>query len=184
MKTYESALTENSDIVKHLPTLKRYAMDCDTITEIGLGQGNSTVAFMAAEPFKITTIEIDPNWAPALKTELKQYALHLGVQHSITYSDSTQIADPSAFACDFLFIDGDHSYLTVKKELEMYAQHARKYIGFHDIVTFGYRNMVVKPGQDKHGINWAIEEFLETNPNWKIDHVNIFNNGLLILKKD
>jgi len=36
---------------------------------------------------------------------------------------------------DFLFIDGDHSYLGVKQDFEFYAQFVRKggMIGFHDI---------------------------------------------------
>ena len=39
-----------SDINEHLPTLKRYAEDCDHITEMGVRWLVSTIAFMMGQP--------------------------------------------------------------------------------------------------------------------------------------
>lgn len=184
MRTFENAKNEPGDIYKHLPTLNEYAAKSDSVLEIGFGYGNSTLAFIEACRF-VRTIEIDRSWNLSGISNAREYAKSLNTDYDIIYGDSRSNATLEASPdVDFLFIDGDHSYKTVKKELEMYASKARKYIGFHDIVTFGYRNMIINPGDDIHGINWAIEQFLETHPEWKIDYVNIFNNGLLILKHD
>ena len=159
MKTYSDALKENSDIVKHLPILKEYASKCENILEIGLGFGNSTLAFLEASPKEVITIEIDKNWGKDILENLFIVAKEKNVKYNIIYADSRNLTIDDKF--DMLLIDGDHSYLTVKKELEIYPNYINKYIAFHDIVTFGYRDMIITPENHKHGINWAIEEFLQ-----------------------
>lgn len=188
MRTYQDVINTKGDIYKHLPTLKKYAEDCHSILEIGLGQGNATIAFLETCPNILRTIEIDPmNYAPGVQPEVEAIAIAKGIDYQIIVGDSRAetTAQRAPSRTDFLFIDGDHSHLTVKRELELYAPRTSKYIGFHDVVTFGYRDMNIVPeNPHEHGINWAIERFLEQNPNWKIDYVSIFNNGLLILKND
>jgi cephalosporin hydroxylase len=185
MRTYNNAVQQPSDIWKHLPILKKYAEECETIVEIGLGFGNSTLAFLEAAPKLVTTIEIDPRWNEGIQADLRKIADEKNVRYDIIFGDSRSENTNVPHEMDFLFIDGDHSHLTVKRELELYANRVKKYIGFHDIVTFGYRDMIIVPeNPNEHGINWAIERFLEENNNWKIDYVSIFNNGLLILKNN
>jgi hypothetical protein len=47
-----------SDINEHLPTLLRYAQECDHITEMGVRWVVSTYAFVVASPKKIISIAI------------------------------------------------------------------------------------------------------------------------------
>lgn len=188
MRTYNDVINTPGDIWKHLPVLKKYAEDCLTIMEIGLGQGNATIAFLEAKPNILRTIEIDPeNYSPGVAPEVEEIAKHYGVDYRIIVGDSRSddTANKALGKVDFLFIDGDHSHLTVKRELELYGNRANKYIGFHDVVTFGYRDMNIVPeNPSEHGINWPIERFLQNHPEWQIDYISLFNNGLLILKKN
>ena len=181
MKKYNDALKENSDIHRHLPILKEYAEKCNSVLEIGLGFGNSSLAFLEGNIKTLYTIEIDKNWGLETIVDLKQIATEKQIDYQIIYGDSANVKPDRRF--DMLFVDGNHSYLAVKKELEIYPKYINKYIGFHDVVTFGYRDMVITPNNHKQGINWAIDEFLQDNPEWVIDYTSIFNNGLLILKK-
>ncbi len=177
MKTYYDAIKEENDIYKHLPVLLEYGKKCDRIVEIGLRTGISTLAFIEAKPLYLTSVDIYVDYNSDEIRGLNRYAYENKVAFSIIEGDSRDIEIP---LCDMLFIDGEHTYPTVSKELELHAGKVKKYLGFHDVVTFGYRNEVDRGG--KQGINWAIEEFLAENPNWVIDYVSIFCNGLLILK--
>ena len=50
---------------------------------------------------------------------------------------------------------------------------------FHDIVSWGEKGET-----DGHkGINYAIDEFLNENENWKIKEKFLNNNGLLIIER-
>jgi hypothetical protein len=79
---------------------------------------------------------------------------------------------------DLLFVDSHHTYETVSKELEIHAHKIKKYIMFHDTVAFG------EVGEDGgKGIMFAINEFLEVNPEWKIVHQATYNNGFMIIER-
>jgi hypothetical protein len=89
---------------------------------------------------------------------------------------------------DFLFIDTLHAYAQLKKELEMHALKAKKFIAFHDTVSYGERDEdnytgVIQKKHEKQGLNAAINEFLESNPQWSIEEVFTNNNGLTVLKR-
>jgi hypothetical protein len=99
---------------------------------------------------------------------------------------------------DMLFIDTLHSYKQLKLELHLHGNKARKYIAFHDVVTFGesdemhlsedpswpdslkeqYRNL-----PEGLGINKAIVEFMVDNKHWRAEKLFSNNNGLLILTR-
>jgi hypothetical protein len=177
MKTYKEGCEIESDINKHLPILLEYGKKCETIVEIGLREGISTLAFIEACPKYLQSIDIEIDWSSKAIQNLTKYAEIKGVEFHAILGDSRK---GEIIPCDMLFIDGEHTYEAVKKELELHPKKVKKYIGFHDVVTFGYRNEVKREG--KQGINYAIEEFLEANKNWVIDYVSIFCNGLLVLK--
>ena len=48
----------SSDINEHLPVFKRYALECDTIIEMGVRGIVSTWAFMSGRPRKLVGIDI------------------------------------------------------------------------------------------------------------------------------
>lgn len=165
-----------SDINEHLPTLKRYAEECDHITEMGVRWVVSTFAFMMGKPKTLVSIDIDPVEKHGIKTEdLVELAKTADVDFRFIVGDTTVIEIEET---DFLFIDTLHTYDQLKKELELHPGKVRKYIGFHDTTTFA------KVGEyNQVGLWPAIEEFLSSNPDWVIAEKFENNNGLTILKK-
>ncbi len=47
-----------SDINEHLPTIKKYAEECETIVELGVRIPISTFALMMGKPKKLTSVDI------------------------------------------------------------------------------------------------------------------------------
>ena len=80
---------------------------------------------------------------------------------------------------DLLFIDTLHNYSQLKKELELHAGNVKKYIIFHDTVTYGF----VGESGDPKGIAFAINEFLNENPGWYVREQWMNNNGLLVVAR-
>jgi hypothetical protein len=58
------------------------------------------------------------------------------------------------------------------------AKYVNKFIGFHDTVSQGEYSRDI-PGAE--GINRAIREFMQENPNWKSVYEAVFNHGLIVL---
>ena len=56
---YTIRCEQPSDINEHLPTLKKYAEECEHITEMGVRWVVSTFAFMAGLPKKLISYDID-----------------------------------------------------------------------------------------------------------------------------
>lgn len=184
MRTYEQACNENiitSDIYLHLPTLCDYAKSCFSVTEIGLNTtANSVLAFLKGCN-NVISIDIEP--FPDVVASVKEYANSIGSTWTFLCKDSR--VEPIE-ETDFLFIDGEHSYSVVKKELKLHAPQVRRYIGFHDVVSFASRNENPDETGSKfiEGIVPAIFEFLIENPWWKIDYYSPYCNGLLILRDE
>lgn len=169
---YELVCEGPSDINEHLPTLRRYAEECDHITEMGTRYGNSDIAFMMARPKKFISYDLQHN---AKIDYLKLIAEHNNINAHFLLDSVTQIEIEET---DLLFIDTNHHAEQCEVELRMHASKARKYIIFHDTTTFWEHGQ----GNGK-GLKHAIEPFLSSNPEWKIVERFTNNNGLLILGK-
>jgi len=182
MKTLEELYNEKcftpSDINEHLPTLKSLAEECETVTEMGVRWVVSTYALLSGKPKKLTSIDIVPleNYGNS-SADLEKLALDNGVEFKFILGDTTSIEIEET---DLLFIDTWHVYEQLKKELELHANKVKKYIAFHDTVTFGEHG----EGGKHRGLIPAINEFLNDNPHWHIHRIYNNNNGLLILKRD
>jgi len=166
-KEYENACNNKSDINEHIPTLYEYANAVNHITELGVRWGVSTRAFLYSVIQRKTTLRsydlVTNNWV----TDLFIKAKELNVD--AVYKQANTL-DMTIDQTDLLFIDTEHTYSQLSEELKLHGNKARKYIIFHDTVTF--------PDLDK-----AINEFLYYNKHWNllIKHVN--NNGLTILHR-
>ena len=66
----------------------------------------------------------------------------------------------------------------MKKELELHGNKAKKYLIFHDTISFRERGE-----RGGCGIYKAIIEFLKENSHWYIESEYTNNNGFLILKR-
>ena len=174
---YDFLVNKPSDINEHLPTLKSLASECDTVIEMGVRWVVSTWALLAARPKSLTSIDINhPSKHGVDLDKVKGFAQDAGVPFEFIEGDTTKIEIDE---CDFLFIDTWHVYDQLKTELELHGNKAKKYLAFHDTVTFGD----VGESSGYKGLMPAIEEFLEQNPHWTIKHHYTNNNGLLVLER-
>lgn len=175
---FEFLCSKPSDINEHLPTLKKYASECETIVELGVRSVVSTWAFVSARPKKIISVDIvHPSHYGSSLDAVYLCCFNEKIDFNFIASDSRKVTLPEH---DLLFIDTLHNYSVLKEELKWNAQKTKKYIIFHDTVTFG--------DKDEQGIgfglNKAINEFLLENPNWNIKEKFENNNGLTVLKND
>jgi hypothetical protein len=176
---YEKNASTPSDINEHLPTLKKYAQECETIVEMGVRTIVSTWAFLSGNPKKLISvdykypIDYNSNDLPIVENIAKEK----NIDFSFVLGDTRNLTIPE---CDLLFIDTLHTYSQIKIELNLHSPKVKKYIIFHDTVSFRH---IGENNLDK-GIWPAIEEFLSQNPEWKIHEVYENNNGLTVIKRN
>lgn len=180
MNTLEQIYNEKcntpSDINEHLPTLKKYAEECEHITEMGVRWVVSTYALLMGKPKKMISYDINPiGWEG-----LKQLANENGTDFTFETADTRNLTIEET---DLLFIDTWHVYDQLKVELELHADKAKKYIIFHDTTSFEYIGETITGDTVYMGLWPAIEEFLEENSQWELHERYTNNNGLTILKR-
>lgn len=182
-KIYQSLVNSPSDINEHLPTLKKYALECDHITEMGTRYVCSTWAFVIGRPKKLICYDIlsglDLGKVNDRLNEIKIHSENLGIDFQFHLKDVLKIEIEET---DLLFIDTYHEYNQLKQELSLHANKVKKYLIFHDTTTFGILGETFKE-PNTVGIMPAIEEFLIENKKWKLHEKFENNNGLTILKK-
>lgn len=163
-----------SDINEHLPTLKKYADECDHITEMGVRWVVSTYALLMGKPKKLISYDINGIQWESIAEMVKDDTIF-----EFRIADSTNLEIETT---DLLFIDTLHNYNQIKAELSLHGNKSNKYIIFHDTTTFEWIGESYQ-GNYERGIWYAIEEFLEENPHWEILERYTNNNGLTILKR-
>ena len=173
---YKQKCESVSDINQHLPTLKRYAEECEHITEMGVRWVVSTYAFMMGFPKKLVSIDLDSIEKFNIKIDdLKNLASNNNIEFDFIVGDTRKI---DINETDLLFIDTWHVYEQLKIELTLHGNKAKKYIIMHDTEERGER------GEDGGlGLNLAINEFISNNPHWEIHEHYPNCCGLTILKR-
>ena len=170
-KEYMDACARDSDIHEHLPRLAELASECKVICELGVGWAQSTRAFLFHSHVELHSYEYKP--FPEVLAYFEQ-ARAFGRNVTLHVSDTREIEIPE---CDMLFVDSLHIYEQVQKELELHAPKTKKYIGFHDTTTFADRGEF-----GGKGIWAAVQEFIDSHPEWEMIERRTNNNGLTILK--
>ena len=173
---YNQLCETPSDIHQHLPTLMKYASECEHITEMGVRGIVSTFALLMGEPKRM--ISYDINWVNGIEGLVKEVNQN-GIDFDFRIGDTT---DLNIVETDLLFIDTLHNYNQLKKELEVHSHKAKKYIIFHDTTSFEHIGESYEGKVDEKGIWPAIEELLEEGI-WEIKERYTNNNGLTILKR-
>jgi len=167
---YHRACTTPGNINEHLPLLRTLATECDSVVEFGTNEAISTTALLAAQPWELTTFDLNPSLqAEALRE-------HSGMcRFDVRLGDSRYI---EPVECDLLLIDSLHTREQLELELSLHARGVRRWIALHDTVTFGER------GEDGGlGLLPAMRNFLQQNPPWRVVAHWTNNNGMTLLRR-
>lgn len=192
-----------SDINEHLPTLYKYAMDCESIIEMGVRKCVSSWALVYGllcnnKPVK----KILLNDLDDCSTYINDFLVatkDLDVKVEYEWKNNLELDIKENY--DMVFIDTWHVYGQLKRELEKFSKVTNKYIVMHDTTVdeiYGesirlrfndnhIKNQSIATGipvnEIKKGLKPAIDEFLANNSNWKLLVKYINNNGLTILER-
>lgn len=170
-KEYIDACNKSTDINEHLPVLSQLTSECTHVTELGVGWAQSTRAFLRHN-VELHSYEFTPqpgivDFFVQARTAGRNVKLHIADTRTVTIEET-----------DFLFVDSLHVYEQVQTELKLHADKARKYIGFHDTTSYE-----VNGEFGGKGIWPAIQEFMDTHPEWQLLERRTNNNGLTVLKR-
>jgi hypothetical protein len=183
LNKYNYLCSVPSDINEHLPVIKKYAEECEHITEMGVRYVVSTWALLAGKPKKIFCYDIltglDMDVFNKNLNELSNKAKDINVNFLFSQADVLNIEIEET---DLLLIDTYHEYNQIKQELKLHGNKVKKYLIFHDTTTFGEFGETFKV-PNTIGIWPAIEEFMLENKEWRIEERLTNNNGLTILKR-
>lgn len=176
------ACTGPSDIHEHLPLLKQLASACDHVTEMGMRWGTgSTVAFLAAQPKTLVSWDFD------LKAIVSQRVADLNSVRGKT-DFQPRVGDTRLITTeptDLLFIDTWHTAKQLQAELERHVSpledRVRKYLVFHDTVTFGDKGEDDSVPGLRAVIRWFQRE--QAFPLWQLVEDRKNNNGLVVLSR-
>lgn len=200
-KHYEHICNTPSDINEHLPTIYKYAKECESIIELGVRGVVSSWALVKGlsennkNVKKILLNDIEPCDIDALLNESN------GTGVDISYEWKNDLDLDIIENVDMTFIDTWHVYAQLKRELDKFSKVTNKYIIMHDTTVDEWRGETMRcfggrAGAEKQsketgfpveeimkGLWPAIEEFLENNPDWKMKERFTNNNGLTILER-
>jgi hypothetical protein len=164
-----------SDIHAHLLRLAQLARECNHVTEFGVRSGMSTFSFLHGLSNKSRPILRSYD----LGDPYNIFSLRPQLQVDWLFRHGSTLEADVIEETDMLFVDTLHTYGQVKGELDRHGNQARKYIAFHDTVSFG----LVGEDYRQPGINLAIQEFMRDNPHWVLFEHYENNNGLTILAR-
>lgn len=164
-RNFELAKATPSDINEHLQLLFDLAKQCDSVVELGVRTAVSSTALIAARPASLVSYDIVllPEALAIFDAGVAE-----GIHCGLIQASSFDIELPEV---DFIFIDTDHTYDCLSKELSLHGNKARKFLAFHDTVSCEGQLMP------------AINEFREANPEWTVHSDCRNNNGLLVLSR-
>ena len=188
------------DIYEHLPTLYKYANECESILECGVRGVVSSWAFLYGlmnnnkENKKIILNDIT-------ECNIQKILEYNNVGVTIEYKWINDLHLKLDDNVDLTFIDTWHVYGQLKRELDHFSKVTNKYIIMHDTTIDEYTSEAIRANlsddqiyqqslqsgfaieEIKKGLWPAIEEFLENNTDWSLHERFKNNNGLTILKK-
>jgi hypothetical protein len=185
---YEKESETSSDINEHLPTLLKYANECDHITEMGVRWVSSTWPLLLSNPKKMISYDIVKH--PKID-EVIDLTNEYNINYTFIESDVLKIEIEET---DLLFIDTLHTYNQLLLELELHSDKVNKYIILHDTTTFEdvdeiiyehASNNIKNLNSLKYGLWTAVIDFLETDKGniWEVKERFTNNNGLTILER-
>jgi hypothetical protein len=175
---YNNACNITSDIHEHLPALHEIANRCTHVTEFGVRSGMSSRAILSSRASKFMMYDLVDE--PVIRSLVDQCKT-AGMDVSYIISN---VLDIEIEPTEFLFIDTWHTYAQLSAELYRHAHKVKRFIAFHDTITFGLTDESDTQGHGRHGLLTAIIEYLIYDPNWRFIHHNYYNNGFTVLERN
>ena len=196
--TFRTLANTSSDINEHLPTLSKYASECESVFETGVRGCVSSWAFAhglllnnssSKTLFMNDVDECDIG-------EFVQCTRDLPIVLHYEWISNLKLNLTQTF--DLTFIDTWHVYGQLKRELAKFAPITNKYIIMHDTTVDEWYGEAMRYNSDANQLSqstgipadeinkglWpAIEEFLVANPNWVLHERFTNNNGLTVLRR-
>ena len=195
---YNELCNNSSDINEHLPTLYRYAKECESVFETGVRGCVSSWALakglLENEKFEKKLFLNDISQCNI--SELLDSTKSLPITVDYKWINNLQLDLP--YSVDMTFIDTWHVYGQLKRELAKFSMITNKYIAMHDTTLDGIHGETIRSRWNAEqqsidsgfpvdeincGLQKAIDEFLEENTHWILDAYYTNNNGLTILRK-
>jgi hypothetical protein len=196
LQAYIQKVYRTSDINEHLPILRELAQNCSSIVECGVQNHVSSYAFAVGLLGKPNNrlIMIDPYRS----TDIISFVMACKQEEVNAEFWCMSDLECSRIDVDMVFIDTWHIYGQLKRELEVWHPHARRYIVMHDTTVdewdgesirgnFNAESQSKSSGfpvdEIRKGLWPAIEEFLAAHPEWRLERRYVNNNGLTILQR-
>jgi hypothetical protein len=158
---------KESDIYQHLPTLYRYAKECETIFETGVRGCVSSWAFIKG------LLENGSSKKYILMNDLYECGIQelldsvKGLDIQVEYVWKNNLTLDMSGNVDLTFIDTWHVYGQLKRELEKFSKTTNKYIILHDTTVDGI-----------YGETLRNKTFHGTFRFYMADVINLFYNEL------
>ena len=186
------------DINEHLPTLYKYATECESVLESGVRGCVSSWALVYGllnnnKPSRhillndLTSCPIQP---------LLDATNDLDITVKFKWVNNLDLVMTDKV--DLTFIDTWHVYGQLKRELAKFAPLTKKYIILHDTTVDEVYGETIRLGWNPEhqsresgipveeitrGLWPAVEEFLAANPEWVLKERFTNNNGLTVLAR-
>jgi hypothetical protein len=191
-------MTHASDIYEHLPTLYKYARECESVFETGVRGCVSSWALTKGllENGKANKCLFMNDISPCNINEILNATKDLPIKMDYKWINNLQLDLP--YRVDMTFIDTWHVYGQLKRELEKFSKVTNKYIAMHDTTVDEIHGETIRNNWNPQnqsresgfpveeitcGLQKAIDEFLLANPDWVLEARYTNNNGLTILRR-
>jgi hypothetical protein len=190
-----------SDINEHLPTLYKYALNCDSILELGVRGCVSSWAFLKGLKDNKNTKDGKSLFLNDLEecniTDLLNVSKDLNINVAYEWINDLKL-NCKERRFDLTFIDTWHIYGQLKRELDKFSKITNKYIIMHDTTVDEIYGETIRSGWDavkqskesgfpieeiNKGLWPAVVEFLLNNSEWYVKERFTNNNGLTILAR-
>ncbi len=197
---YHILMKTVGDINEHLPTLFRYAQECDSVFETGVrgcvSSWSLAYGLLNSKNNNIPKKMLLNDITNCDITEFLEATSSEKISINYIWKNNLELEFNATY--DLTFIDTWHVYGQLKRELEKFNIITNKYIIMHDTTVDEWQGETIRNGWDasqqsletsipveeiKKGLWPAIQEFLQNNPNWVLHERYTNNNGLTILKK-
>jgi hypothetical protein len=199
-KNYEIVCNKQNDLTPYAEILHYMSKHVSSVTEMGIGPLhyglNSTWALLSGLHLssgnnkKYVAYDYQDNPVNHYIYTAKSIAESLKINFDFIIGDTGEVVIESS---DLLFIDTDHTYQHLMKELTLHSPKINKYILIHDTSgKYGHwedwpydheRRGELQTQPEKYGLWPCCKDFLKDNKEWKLLTRYEENNGLTILER-